>query len=419
MTPSWLQFLPRYLRRRIAGRVYLQRVINNTGWVLAERILRYAIGFLVGVWIARYLGPEQYGLLNYAAAFVAIFAFMGTLGLDSIAVRDMVRGPHTRNETLGTLLLMRLLGGMTMVLVVAAGIVVLRPDDPRVPMLVLLVSLAQLLLAFDSIDCWFQANVTSRYAWAILAEMALFAIGMLAAFSWSGGRLANLQPSLARTKAFLAEGWPLMLTALVAAVSLRIDQVMLGQMAGYAEVGAYAIAVRAVEVTYLVPAVLAASIFPAMIKSKALEGARYEARIQQLYDIVLWTAVAISLPLSLLSGPIVQLLVGSAYAGAAPVLAILSWMPIFVFFGIVRQRWLLAENALRAVMAVEVCGCALNVLANMLLIPRYGAVGAAIASLIGAGGATLIVAIFSHSIRQSLVMLLRGTIAPLRIMRSG
>jgi O-antigen/teichoic acid export membrane protein len=208
------------------------------------------------------------------------------------------------------------------------------------------------------------------------------------------------------------------LMALVTGMSQRIDQVMLGQMAGYTYVGTYAVAARVVEVTYILPAVLATSVFPAMIKSKALGEATHQARIQGLYSAVFWAAVAIAVPLSLFAGVIVQLLVGSGYAGAGPVLAVMSWMPVFVFFGMVRQRWLFAEEKLFAAMAVEVCACMLNVLANLWLIPRHGAVGAAIASLLGAAGATMVVAPFSPIIRQSLLMFVRAMAAPLHIIRS-
>jgi PST family polysaccharide transporter len=134
---------------------------------------------------------------------------------------------------------------------------------------------------------------------------------------------------------------------------------------------------------------------------------------------MIWLAVIIAVPMSILAPIIVNVLVGNAYADAAPVLGILAWMPIWVFFGMARQRWLIAENQLRVAMAVEILGCTLNVLCNLLLIPRYGAVGAAAAALFAAAGSTLFLAPFVPSIRRSVRMLLVATTAPLRILRSG
>lgn len=445
VTPRWSAYLPRILRERLAGRTYLHRVIGNTAWVLTERIVRYSIGFLIGIWIARTIGPEQYGSLNYALAFVQVFAFLTTLGLDSLVVRDIVHNPKTRDQTLGTLLLMRLLGGGVMMLVTNTATVVLRADRTASE-LILVISLAQWLLAFDSIDCLFQADVTSRrtviarlvalltvtvgrillilyraplvsFAWAIAAESALIAICMLIAYVRSGRNLAALKPSLTCAVTLITQGWPLMLMAVVVAISQRIDQVMLGMMTSYLQVGAYAIAVRAVEVMYVIPTVIGISVFPAIIKSKSLGEAAYRQKIQHLYTVMLWTGFALALPLSLLASEIVALLVGKSYSAAAPVLAILAWTPAFMFFSIVRQRWFFAENALTTAMALESCACAINVIANLLLIPLYGARGAAIAALTGAAGATLVLAPFSRPIRESLVMLLRAAIMPLRLAR--
>jgi polysaccharide transporter, PST family len=447
MSP-WLHLIPPFLRRRLAARSYLQRVIGNAGWLLGERALRMVMGFLVGIWIARYLGVEQYGLLNYATAFVGILAFFGSPGLEPLAVRDMVREPDSRDSTLGTLLALRLAGGLGLVLLAAAAILLLRPGDGVAATLVILISLAQVLMAFDAIDCWFQARVTSRYAviakasaflaataarvvliladapltafaWAIFGEAVLFVLAMLAAYRLSGLAPGAWRASRARARSLVAEGWPLMLSAFFAAVYLRIDQVMLGDMSGFAEVGTYAVAIRLVEVLYVVPAVIAASVFPAILKSKELSRPLYDARIQSLYDAMLWMAVVLAIPLCILAPLIVHWLFGDAFAAAAPALAVLAWMPVLVFLNAARQKWLWAENALKAGLAVEAAACALNVVGNLLLIPRYGAVGAGIASLIAMTGATVIVAPFSSAIRQSLRMFLTAATAPVRVLRDG
>jgi O-antigen/teichoic acid export membrane protein len=144
---------------------------------------------------------------------------------------------------------------------------------------------------------------------------------------------------------------------------------------------------------------------------------QYEAQVQRLCNVVLWLAIVIAVSLSLLSGAIVRVLVGRAYDGAILPLTILSWMPIFVFFNIVRQRWLLAEHAVSVALAVEIASCVLSVVANLALIPRYGAAGAATAALIGAAGSSLVIAPFSSSIRRSFSMMLNGIIAPVRALR--
>jgi O-antigen/teichoic acid export membrane protein len=443
----WLRYLPSLIRDPLEERAYLQRVISNTGWLIVERVLRMVVGFVVGIWIARHLGVEQYGLLNYASAIVGVLAILGTLGLDPMAVREMVRHPERRNAVLGTLVAARLASGMVLVLCATAAVALLRPGDGLAAMLVLIIAVAQLVVGFDAIDTWFQANMTSRqaagarsasflcatllrvglllagasvtaFAWALFVEALLFAVAMVAVYSRSGLSIMAWRPSAERARALLRDGWPLILASLFAAVSLRIDQVMLGQMVGLAEVGTYAVAVRVVEVLYVVPAAIAASVFPAIIKSKELGGALYPSRIQMLYDAMLWLALAIALPLCLLAPYIVRAFFGSAFDEAGPALRVLAWMPVWVFFAVVRQRWLYAENALLAGTAVEAAACLLNVALNLVLIPRYGAVGAAAASLSSGAVASVLIAPFSPPIRESLRMFLTSATAPLRFKRS-
>jgi PST family polysaccharide transporter len=446
ISPWILRLLPPFLRERIAGRSYLLKVIDNTGWIFAEKILRQLTGFAIGVCIARYMGPEQYGLLNYADAFGIVFAFLSTLGLDAFAVREMVRDPASRDGVLGTLVLLRVLGGLIMLMVIAIAILVVKPADSRAVPLIVLLSVAQFFMATDALDCWFQANLASRYtvaarlaslfclsivrivlilvhapliafAWAVLAEFGLLSIGMLWVYRRSGQRVSRLRPSFARAKVLLHQGWPLLLSAAVVGLTKRLDQILIGELASFADVGAYAFAVRVMEATYVIPTVIATSVFPAMIKLREQDIAQYEAQIQRLCNLMLWLAVAIAIPLSLSSSLIVHVLVGSAYGGAIMPLAILSWMPVFVFFNIVRQRWLLAEHAVSVALAVEVATCVLSALANLMLIPHYGVTGAAMAALIGSIGSTFVVAPFSSSIRRSLAMMGIGVIAPLRALR--
>jgi O-antigen/teichoic acid export membrane protein len=78
------------------------RYFANTSWLFGEKILRMIVGLFVGIWVARYLGPEQFGLLSYAQSFVGLFTAIATLGLDGIVVRELVKDPSRRDELIGT-----------------------------------------------------------------------------------------------------------------------------------------------------------------------------------------------------------------------------------------------------------------------------------------------------------------------------
>src|SRR6266487_3807766 len=129
MNQNWARFLPDTIKARLEGRHNLQRVIGNAGWLFADKISRIGVAVFVGVWIARYLGPEQFGLLSFASAFVALFAVMGSLGLDGIVVREIVLNPEGKDHILGTAFVLKLCGGAATLVASIAMISLVRPGD--------------------------------------------------------------------------------------------------------------------------------------------------------------------------------------------------------------------------------------------------------------------------------------------------
>ena len=212
----------------------LRKIISNIGWLFADRVLRMGVGLIVTAWVARYLGPQQFGLFNYAGAFVSLFGVLATLGLDQIVVRDMVRDPSCKDETLGTAFVLKLSGGILTILVTTGTIFLLRPDDQLTHWLVGITAAGTIFDAFNTIDFWFQLQVKSKYtviakntafilvtliritllqmqapliafAWALLAENALGAVGLAIAYKVKGQSLLAWRASLLRAKTLLKE----------------------------------------------------------------------------------------------------------------------------------------------------------------------------------------------------------------------
>jgi len=414
---------------------------------MLDRVVRMAVAFLIGIWLARYLGPDQYGLFNYATAFVALFGVIASLALEGVAIRDIVREPTSKDEVLGSLFFMRLAGAVIACVLALWLILQMRPGQPTVAWLVAIFAAAQLFMAFDVIDCWFQAEVASKYtvyargaaflvssaaklllilagapliafAWTVFAESALAAVGLVIAYRAAGQHLRHWGGTFARAVRLLRDGWPALISGFLIMIYMRIAQVMLGELGTFADVGSYSVATRLVEVWYIVPVTLTASLFPAIIRASELAPAEYRRRIQHLYDVLLWMAIALAILVSLFAPWIVRLLFGAAYASAAPVLALQCWMATWVFFGVARAKSLYAEGALKHGMAVEITSASINVAANFALIPKHGAVGASIASLVAAFGANSLVALFSPVIRRSMIMYLLALAAPVRVVLS-
>lgn len=439
-----IKYLPSFIRTRIGGHYILQKTISNTGWLFVDKVIRLGVGLFVSVWVARYLGPEKFGILSYAIAYVALFTAFAKLGLDSVVVRNIVRDPSHKEEILGTAFILKIIGGVLTLLLTVGVISLIRPDEVLTRWLVGIIAAGMTFQAFDTIDFWFQSQIQSKYtvyakngsflvismvkvaliflnapliafAWAGLAEVILGSIGLVIVYKVKGYYLKAWSSNLIQVRNLLKDSWPLILSGLLIMIYMRIDQVMLGELTTNKDVGIYSASVYLVEFWYFIPMAITVSVFPVIVESKSLGKNIYDLRMQRLYDLMVWMAVIVALLVSIFSQQIIEMLYGNKYNGAAPVLAIQAWMTTMMFFNVARGKWLLSEGRMKDIMLLNSIAALLNIAGNYFLIPLYGAVGASVASLITAFGANLLVAISSQVVRFSMKMYLTSLLLPLRL----
>ena len=407
----WLRFLPGFLRKKIAGRRELQEVLNNTGWMMGDQIIRQVVGLLVGVWLARYLGPQLYGEFSFALAIVVIVTPVAMLALDNVAVRRLVQDPSGRDDVLGTSFILMTAGGVCAFGLAMAAVFLVRPDDRLVHWLVGILAAGSIFQACWAVEFWFSARLQWQFAgyaktsaflissllkislilvhapliafaWAGLAELAIGSAGLLVVYRWQGYAINRWRFNRSTAKRFLQDGWPILSFSVLVMVHLRIDQVMLGNLAGSRELGNYSVAVRISEVWYFIPMVFCSSSFPAILKSEGTSEELFYAHLQRLYNLLALLAYGVAIPVAIFSREIIQMLFSSAYADAAPLLTILIWTGIFTSLGAARNVFIVAKNWTRINLISIALGCALNILLNVLLIPVYGAKGAVLATFI-------------------------------------
>lgn len=406
----FVNIVPAVLRRRIEHRPNLVKIVDNMGWLFLDKALRMGVGLLVGIWVARYLGPEQFGLLSFSTAFVSIFGAVAGLGLQSVVVRDLVLDPTCTEETLGTAAMLQLGGGLLAYGFLILAISWLRPEDTVAMMLVAILGSILLFKFSDIALYWFESQVSSKYivwiqnacflvfaaikiglittnaslsafAWAAAGEALVVTLLILAVLSLRGPRLMRLRSSINRAKKLLSDSWPLLLSGAAIMVYMRIDQIMLGQMLNDKAVGIYSAAVRISEVWYFIPMIIVASVFPAILEAKKHDEREYQQRLQRLYDLMVAMSVFVALPMTFLSNHIVTGLFGSAYIQAGPILAIHIWASVFVFLGVASSQHFVAEN--RQILSFQrtLLGAIINIVLNLFLIPILGMIGAAIATV--------------------------------------
>jgi PST family polysaccharide transporter len=323
---------------------------------------------------------------------------------------------------------------------------VTRSDDAQARTIVAIAALTLPFTALDTIDLYFQSQVTTKYtvwarnaaflafavakvgmivgragvvwfAWAQAGEIALGAV-LLSAFYRKGGHsMRAWRPSRARMRRLLAECWPLILTSLAVVVYMRIDQVMLKEMAGEREVGIYSAALRLSEVWYFVPTAIVASVFPSIVRVRETNRELYYQRILRLFSLMAAFAVCLSAPVALASHWLIGMMFGAKYAAAAPVLAVHIWASLFVAWGVAQEPWNVAEGLLRLTLVRTVIGAAVNVGLNLVLIPRYGSLGAAWATLVAYGFAAVLGNLLSARTRPMFLLQVRSLAFPWYLLR--
>lgn len=397
--------------RRISS-INLKRIVDNLGWLFLDKCIRLLGGLLVGVWVARYLGVERFGDLNYALSFVAIFAALASLGLNGVVVRDLVRKPDASNSILGSSFFLLMAGGVASFALMMACVEFVHPASNETKWLVFIIGAGILFKSFDVVRFWYEAKVSSRivvwadnvvflmfsalkvalimagagvlgFAVAAFLEMVCMAAGLIAVYLWFGRqKISSWRIDKATVTGLLKESWPLALSVFAIVVYTRIDQIMIGQMLGNQAVGEYAAALRISEVWYFVPAIVTATAFPMILGVKQKDRFEYAKRFQLLYDALVVFAVVIGVVLTFSSELLMRTLYGNSYAGGAGVLVVLSWTGVFVALNTVSGRWLISEGLSRYALMRNLIGAFLNIGLNLILIPKFGIAGAAMATLI-------------------------------------
>lgn len=396
---------------QIRARGGLRAALSNIGWLSGDRILRMFGGVVVSTAVARYLGPGQFGLLNYGLAVYGLFNIMSNLGLDLLVVREVALDDRQEPEVLGTAFVLKAAASVVTTATAIAAALLLEPGNRTLQWIVALMSFASISQAFDVVDYFFQARTQSRHsvvprnlafiAASIARLAAVFLHWSLLSFAWIGALevlagelglavfyLRFRKPQLrwtwrmGRARALLKESWPLVISSLMVMIYMRSDQILLGKLASTAVVGEYTAAIRLSEIWYAIPVVICASVMPRLLMNREQNPGLYYARLQKLYESMVLLSVAVALCTQLAGPLVVHLLFGAKYAAASGILAVHIWTGVFVFVGCVSGQQFVQEGLTSSSMHRTLLGAAVNVALNLALIPVWGGIGSAVATLV-------------------------------------
>ncbi len=387
-----------------------RKYFTNTSWLLGERVLRMVVSLFVGIYVARFLGPEKFGLLSYALGFVMLFVTIASFGLNEILVRELLQEKTQIKELLSTAFFIRVFGFLMMGCIIIFALQFTN-DDKYTHMMITIITLSIFFQSFNVIDCYFQSQVQSKYvvivqfiqllitslikifliinkatliwfAIVFLIDQALLAILLLSIFRWKKEWFSVFSVRWELATQLFTNAWPLIFSGMMVSIYMKIDLIMIKEMLDTKAVGIYAAAVKLCEVLYFLPVVVMSSLFPAIVEARKKDLIVYRKQVYRIYEIMIGATAIVAIITTFLADWIVYILYGSIYQEAATILQIYIWAFVFVSLGVVSSKYLVAENLEIYAMYRSILGAIINITLNWYLIPIYGIKGAAFATLI-------------------------------------
>ena len=409
--------------------------VKNAGWLIFGRIGQMVISLVVGILTARYLGPTNYGLINYAAAYASFFMSLCTLGINSVLVKEFVDYPDQEGKILGSSLLLQAISSILSVGAILCIVCIMDAGEKTTIVVTALYSLSLLVRIFEIFNYWFQSKlqskvtaivllaayiITSAYKvvllilhksvewFALATALDYLAVGILLMICYNRHGGARLKYSAAVAKRILKKSVHFILPGLMVAIYAYVDKFMLKQMLSQADVGYYATATAVCGMWAFVLQAVIDSMYPTIMESHKKNYGEYEKKNRQLYAVVFYIAIAVSILFCILGKWVILILYGRDYLSAVLPLKVATWYTAFSYLGVARNAWIVCEDKQRYLKYIYISAAILNVLTNLALIPIWGAAGAAAASLATQILTTLIVPFFIKDLRYNSVLMIEG-----------
>ena len=394
----------------------LKNLINNRyfssfTWIFFERILLSCTNFIVGLILTRHLGPEKFGVVSYALAFVFLFSFISSLGLNSIVVRQLTREPDQYYEIISTTICLKLIGAIFSIILGAICTYFLVTDDTDLTFIIYVLLLTYIFKSADVFDCYFQSKVLAKYSVIsryvaiiltsflklmfiylnleiiflsaiFLTESIIYCITITCFFNYLGLNKRRFKFNYKLGASLLRDIWPLMLSSLCVIIYIKIDQIMIESLMNIQFVGIYAVSVTLAELWYFIPMAIVTILTPYFIKLRDENIDLYLYKLKLMNTIMFWLSASVGIFITIYGRELISFMYGDAFSEAFVALSVNIWAGIFVSLGLVSNFWIIAENLQKYRLIVTICCVLINIIGNWILIPRYCISGAATASLV-------------------------------------
>lgn len=382
--------------------------IGNIFWLVFDRIWRLLMSLVVGVWVTRFLGPDNFGKINYVLAFTGIATVVCNLGMESFLVKEIAGELADAGKILKSALILRLITGSISFLFLLLFFSFSGESSENIKMLYVL-ALPILTVGFATVDFVFQAELSSKvvvvcrnfffivgsllkllalylkapfYVFVVLTVFDVVLSDICLYFFYFLKKRVPARADRPYIAALFKKSIPFLLSNLAIVIYMKVDQILLGKLSSVAQVGYFSATTKVTEVFYFIPLVITGSIYGMLIKAKNIGPELYHKYLKYIFWGFIACAILLCFLLNGFSYWIITFLFGDSYTAAVPVLKVYCWTLVPVFAGVAFGQILVIEERSDIVLYKTLIGVVINVVLNVLLIPSLGAWGAAVATIV-------------------------------------
>lgn len=409
------------------------KVVKNAGWLIWGKIVQMIISMVVNLLTARYLGPSNYGLINYAGAYIAFFSSLCTLGITSVIVTEFIKNKGKEGEIIGTALILRLISSILSIITIISIVSVIDANEPTTILVVATSCISVLFNIFDTFQMWFQSQLKSKVTsisiliayivtalykvYLLISEKSVIyfafattvdyvVLGALLLFAYKKYSGKPLSFSFTYAKKLLKKSCYFILPGLMVSIYAQTDKMMLKQIINTTEIGYYSTALSICTMWCFVLSAIIDSIYPSIVEAHDISKSEFDKRNRILYAIIFYISMTVSIFLFTFAKPIINILFGSNYAPAIGPFRIITWYTAFSYLGVAKNAWIVCNNKQKYLIYTYMAAAISNILLNLILIPLWGATGAALASLIAQVITVIVAPLFIKDLRENTILII-------------
>lgn len=411
------------------------KVVKNAFWIIICKVIQSILGLVISMLSARYLGPSNFGIINYAASIVAFVTPIMQLGFRSTLIKEFINRPESEGTTMGTALILNIISAVACMVGIFGFVFFTNANQTVTIIVCVLYSVSLLFQAGEMLRYWFQAKLLSKYtsvislvAYVIVAGYRIFLlvteksiywfavsyavdyaiIALLMLFTYKKVGKSKLRFSWKLGKQMLSRSRYYIVSTMMVTIFQQTDKMMLKNMVDDTAVGIYSAAVACAGFTGFVYIAIIDSMRPVILESKKVSTDLFNKNMSRLFAIVFFISLLQCVFMTVLAKPVIYLLYGEEYLSAVPALQIIVWYVTYAYFGTVRNVWILAQEKQHVLWIINLTGALLNVVLNLFFIPIWGIYGAAIASLITQVFTNFVLGFILKPIREANMLMLKG-----------